>query len=165
MTSHYVWGLRNVTTCDKDGGGFKKLRKSCDVIYGWPLSNWLPSCWWHSWTRWQKLLTFSNDAGDISAHAVLMLSRSPINVCVLLLYSMDMKYLQRKNYCGVRSGDLADHSKGPRRPISTNNKVVLWDSSFESISPTSEVGRFERSWLLFRCVDHWFNVNFNYFLD
>ena len=25
-----------MTTCDKDGGGLKKLWNSCDVIYGWP---------------------------------------------------------------------------------------------------------------------------------
>ena len=30
-------GPRNVTTCEKDGGGIKKLCNSCDVIYGWPL--------------------------------------------------------------------------------------------------------------------------------
>ena len=30
-------GLRNVTTCDKDGRGVKKSWNSCDVIYGWPL--------------------------------------------------------------------------------------------------------------------------------
>ena len=28
--------LRNVITCDKDGGGVKKSRNLCDVIYGWP---------------------------------------------------------------------------------------------------------------------------------
>ena len=32
------WDLKNVTTGDKDGGGAKKLWNSCDLIYGWPLS-------------------------------------------------------------------------------------------------------------------------------
>ena len=31
-------GLRNVTTCDKDGGRVKKSWNLCDEIYGWPLS-------------------------------------------------------------------------------------------------------------------------------
>ena len=31
-------GLKNVTTCDKDGGGVKKSWDSCDVIYVWSLS-------------------------------------------------------------------------------------------------------------------------------
>ena len=30
-------GFKNVTTCNKDGGGVKKSWNSCDVIYGWPL--------------------------------------------------------------------------------------------------------------------------------
>ena len=30
-------GLRNVTICDKDGGGVKKSWNLCDLIYGWPL--------------------------------------------------------------------------------------------------------------------------------
>lgn len=39
MTSHQVrGGLKNVSTCDKDGGeqGFKKSLNLCVVIYGWP---------------------------------------------------------------------------------------------------------------------------------
>ena len=37
-------GLRNVTTCDMDGGGVNKSWNSCDVIYAWPLmEKWKPS--------------------------------------------------------------------------------------------------------------------------
>ena len=36
--------LRNVTTCDKEGGGVKKSLNSCDVIYGWPLIRKSYSC-------------------------------------------------------------------------------------------------------------------------
>ena len=37
MWFHTRWGLRNVTTCDKGGGGLKKSWNLCDVIYEWPL--------------------------------------------------------------------------------------------------------------------------------
>ena len=30
-------GLRNVTTCDKDGGGVQKSLNLCNVISRWPL--------------------------------------------------------------------------------------------------------------------------------
>ena len=32
MTSHEVGGIRNVTTCDKDGGGVKKRRRQMITI-------------------------------------------------------------------------------------------------------------------------------------